>query len=150
MGDNPIKNLGNKASKGFAPGTSGNPGGRPSLTKTHEYACAHDPDLAEAAGMTLEEARAKLYAVEMKVALAGPKGPKDSNWTFAMGDMMNRHFGKPKETVEIAPAPQAVEFDEEGMTNEEIDQALDAIGTLRKLALVPVSEPIDDDAPTEH
>lgn len=134
---------------GFKPGTSGNPGGRPSLTKTHEYACAHDPELAEAAGLSLEEARAKLYAVEMKVALAGPKGPKDSNWTFAMGDMMNRHFGKPKETVEIATDQQKIEFDEEGMSDKEIDQALDAIGTLRKLSLVPAATD-SDDTPTEH
>lgn len=86
----------------FAPGTSGNPGGKVSLKLTHEWACAHDPDFAAVAGVSIEEARGRLYALMMKIAVQGPKGPKDTNWTFAAGEMMTRHFGKPKESVDIS------------------------------------------------
>lgn len=78
----------------FKPGTSGNPGGRPSIAKMHERAVAEDPDLAELAGLTIEQARAKWYAVLAKVALAGPRGPKDSNWTYASGEFGARICGK--------------------------------------------------------
>lgn len=123
-------------------GVSANPNGKISIKKTHAYACAHDPELAAAAGLTIEEARARLYAVEMKVALAGPQGPKDGNWTFAMGDMMNRHFGKPREHVEISQA----EAPKVAWDRVPVEEREEMLGSIRRLQAY-VGEP---ETETEH
>lgn len=105
MSKDPTKHLGDYAKRGsthgFPKGVSGNPGGKVSLKLTHEWACANDPEFAAACGVSIAEARGRLYALQMKIACAGPKGANDRNWALAMDDMMNRHFGKPKEFVEI-------------------------------------------------
>lgn len=141
MADHPNLRRGNPVTV-WQKGVSANPNGKISIKKTHAYACAHDPELAAAAGLTVEEARAKLYALEMKVALAGPRCPKDSNWTFAMGEMMNRHFGKPREHVEISQA-EAPKVAWERVPAEEREEML---GSIRRLQAY-VGEP---ETETEH
>lgn len=104
----PVDRLGDKrGTRGFRPGVSGNPGGKVSLRKDLERAGAiwkgsDDPGVAELAGLTPEDARARWWAMILPVAFAGPRGPKDSNWTYAASEVGNRLLGKAKESIEIS------------------------------------------------
>lgn len=138
MGDNPIKNLGGKQAPGFPKGVSGNPGGKVSLRKDLEAAHALNPDLPS----TPAAARAKWWSMVLPVAFAGPQGPKDSNWTYAAGEVGVRLLGKPKETVEIVgDSESGVEWTK--VPVEEREQILEAITKLQAY----VGEPETD---SEH
>lgn len=72
--------------------------------------------------------------------------PNDPDWRFAMQKVLEYSAGKPKEVVEIHEGGTARrEFNTDAMSVEDLRSALDAIRTLKSLAVMA-----DVDGPTEH
>jgi hypothetical protein len=119
-----------------------NAGGKVSLKRDLEAMGLLNPNLPS----TPAEARARWWAVVMEVALDGPAGPKDSNWTYAAKEVGDRLLGRPKETVEIQQGESDTPRREPSeMSDTEIDEALEAVRTLKRLRAIAA-----DDGPTEH
>lgn len=88
-----IDNLGPKAgTRGFPKGVSGNPGGRSNLAKAWDAATG---------GKKASQVGAEALKLAYTVAMAGPQGGKDTNWTFAMTQVLHYSLGKPKEQIDI-------------------------------------------------
>lgn len=126
MTDDPTKRFGDKVrTNGYEKGRSGNPGGKISLRRDLERASAiwkGSNEHADLVGLDPETARARWWAMILPVAFAGPRGQKDSNWTYAASEVGNRLLGKPKESVEISgglTAEQAALFEALKLTPHE-------------------------------
>jgi hypothetical protein len=123
----------------FKPGQSGNPGGAVKLAKAWKEAC----------GMTKAGVTAEALRMVRERMLEGPNGdPKgDADWRFATQKVLDYSAGPPKQEIELSGSVEtSAQFDASAMSDEEIAAALEAIRTLKGLAVVPANE----DSQTEH
>jgi hypothetical protein len=100
--------------RGFQPGVSGNPGGRTAWSKACRDA-GFDP-----AELSVEVIRRRVEAMRTM-------DPDTPSWREVTADLMNRFFGKPKESVDVnvgGPSPdQQALLDALRMTPHERRQA---------------------------
>lgn len=144
MSDSPIGKRRGPPAKPFLAGHDPrrSPGGKPSLRKDLEAAGLLHPGLPT----TPAEARARWWAAVLPVALAGPQGPKDSNWTYAHSEVGNRLLGKAKDhvVIEQGDAEQAVDW-----SRIPAEERRDLVTAIQKLELLTADVPGGDDG-VEH
>lgn len=82
------KSLNNLRRDGWAPGKSGNPGGRPSIATA-----------LRAAGTDTAKLTAEL--AEQLIACMRTVNKTEASWRFAVEQLANRLWGKPKESMDL-------------------------------------------------
>lgn len=92
-----------EAHPNYRMGKTNNPGGRPSIAKAWDAATG---------GKKAADVGAEALKLAYSVAMAGPQGAKDSNWQFAMTQVLHYSLGKPKEQIavtgDVSPEAQAL------------------------------------------
>ena len=117
-------------------GTTGNAAGRPKGIETAVRAAIAKQEFIDAAGVVhkgLDAVLARLFA------LFFDKGTTPRDAVAISKELFDRSFGKAKQTVKIEDdnAPIAtMPRDPAEMTTEELRKAIEAIGTLKRLAVV--------------
>jgi hypothetical protein len=142
-----IENFGSKAnSRGFQKGVSGNPGGRPKgLERTVREAIARR-EFTDANGVVHKGLDA-VFARLLEMLLDRNTSPRDA--VALAKEIIDRGFGKAKQFVEVTDG-NAVATDgrpASDMTEDEVREALAAIGTLKRLGGITADA---DDDPTQH
>lgn len=125
-----------KRSRGFPKGVSGNPGGRPNLTK-----------VVIAAGFNPKELRKEI--VELAVAAVRDPDTDPASWRYAHDYVAGVLGIRPPKEMVIEDERGTDRFDESTLTDEQLDQAIDAIDRLTEIGVVAIADE-PDEPPTEH
>lgn len=128
----------------FPKGVSGNPGGKPSLTKDLAEAIKINPDVPA----TPAAARAQWWAVMFKVFSPGPQKPNDHNWTTSARELGARLAPPAQQRKEFdAPPANTTPIDWSAVPLERRKRLLGAMREVRELAAMAEH---DGDGATEH
>lgn len=144
------KKPGGVTGKGYAPGQSGNPGGRPKgyerrLRDVVDAMRADDP-VPDPDAKDGEPAKIPAFeAIVKQAVLDAVKGDR-----YARDFIADRLMGKPKVNVDIKPPAARRKADLSGMSVEEKRSLLTAYEAMQKLTSAEDPAPDEDAPPTEH
>lgn len=120
----------------FKPGETGNKGGRPKGLEAAVRDAIAKREFTDATGVTHKGLDAVLARL---LGMLFDQGTTPRDAVALAKEIFDRGFGKAKQSVKITgDSPQGVTMtrDPTEMTEEEVRKALEAIGTLKRLAVV--------------